>query len=71
MVYINKERRLNEATKVRSKALQKAEHYRELKGPFVDWANQNNVPEEFVQKDLDRLDELIAYWMTEYELGER
>ena len=70
MVYINKERRLNEATHVRSEALQKAEHYEDLRRPFEDWSRQKSKDDAFIAEGLESLQNLIDFWRKEAETGE-
>jgi hypothetical protein len=70
MVYINRERAHDEATQVRTKALDKAEYYESLRGPFEDWAKQTRKPEEFINAGLTQIEELVSFWREQYVTGE-
>lgn len=77
-VYINRERKLNEATEVRRRALAKAERYDDLRRRFKEWAGTAvnaetgiKFTEAEVNADLQRLDDLVDFWRRRAEVGEQ
>jgi len=69
-IYINRERPLNHATSVRSRALEKAERYESIRRAFTDWAGQAGISEEEFLDGLRVLEELIDFWRQRAEVGE-
>lgn len=59
MAYINFKRPANADTRRRVDAREAAEKLESLRGPFLKWAMQQNIPREQVEHELERMDEII------------